>query len=43
VDTRTKEFLHNPILPLLVRMSAPNTVAFFIQAIVVLTEVWFIS
>ena len=43
MDTRTKEFLHNPILPLLVRMSAPNTVAFFIQAIVVLTEVWFIS
>jgi len=24
-------------------MAAPNTVAFFIQAIVVLTEVWFIS
>ena len=43
MDTRTKEFLHDPILPLLVRMAAPNTVAFFIQAIVVLTEVWFIS
>jgi len=30
-------------MPLLIRMSAPNTVAFFIQSIVVLTEVWFIS
>ena len=30
-------------MPLLIRMSAPNTIAFFIQAIVVLTEVWFIS
>ena len=43
MDTRTQEFLNNPILPLLVRMAAPNTIAFFIQAIVVLTEVWFIS
>ena len=43
MDNRTQEFLNNPIMPLLIRMSAPNTVAFFIQAIVVLTEVWFIS
>ena len=43
MDKRTEELLNNPILPLLVRMSAPNTLAFFIQAIVVLTEVWFIS
>ena len=43
MDNRTQEFLNNPIMPLLIRMSAPNTIAFFIQAIVVLTEVWFIS
>ena len=30
-------------MPLLIRMSAPNTIAFFIQSLVVLTEVWFIS
>jgi len=43
VDNRTQEFLTQPVMPLLIRMSAPNTVAFFIQSIVVLTEVWFIS
>ena len=43
MGNRTEEFLNDPIFPLLVRMSAPNTIAFFIQAIVVLTEVWFIS
>ena len=43
MDNRTQEFLTKPIVPLLIRMSAPNTLAFFIQSIVVLTEVWFIS
>ena len=43
MDNRTQEFLTQPPVPLLIRMSAPNTIAFFIQAIVVLTEVWFIS
>ncbi len=43
MDNRTQEFLTKPIVPLLIRMSAPNTIAFFIQSIVVLTEVWFIS
>jgi len=43
VDNRTQEFLTRPIIPLLIRMSAPNTIAFFIQSLVVLTEVWFIS
>jgi putative MATE family efflux protein len=43
MHSRTEEFLSDPVLPLLVRMSAPNTIAFFVQAIVVLTEVWFIS
>ena len=43
MDNRTQEFLSKPIVPLLIKMSAPNTVAFFIQSLVVLTEVWFIS
>ena len=43
MDNRTQEFLTQPVMPLLIRMSAPNTVAFFIQSMVVLTEVWFIS
>ena len=43
MDNRTQEFLSKPIVPLLIRMSAPNTVAFFVQSLVVLTEVWFIS
>ena len=43
MDNRTQEFLTKPIVPLLIRMSAPNTIAFFVQAVVVLTEVWFIS
>ena len=43
MDNRTQEFLTRPIIPLLIRMSAPNTIAFFIQSLVVLTEVWFIS
>jgi hypothetical protein len=33
MDKRTEEFLNDPIFPLLVKMSAPNTVAFFIQSI----------
>ena len=43
MQSRTDEFLSDPVFPLLVRMSAPNTIAFFTQAIVVLAEVWFIS
>ena len=43
MENRTQEFLTKPIIPLLIRMSAPNTIAFFIQSSVVLTEVWFIS
>ena len=38
-----KVLLSVPLLPLLLRMSAPNTLAFCIQATVVLAEVWFIS
>ena len=43
MENKTQEFLTKPIIPLLIRMSAPNTIAFFIQSLVVLTEVWFIS
>ena len=43
MHNRTEQFLNDPVFPLLIRMSAPNTIAFFIQAIVVLAEVWFIS
>jgi len=43
VNIKTAQMLNAPIFPLLIKMSAPNTVAFFIQAIVVLTEVWLIS
>lgn len=43
MDKRTEQFLKDPILPLLIKMSAPNTVAFLINAVVVLAEFWFIS
>ena len=31
---RTEQFLNDPIFPLLIKMSAPNTVAFLINAVV---------
>ena len=43
MNPREKALLSGPLWPLLLRMSAPNTMAFFIQAVVVLAEVWFIS
>lgn len=43
MNPREKALLSGPLWPLLLRMSAPNTLAFFIQAVVVLAEVWFIS
>jgi len=43
MDKRTEQFLKDPIFPLLIKMSAPNTVAFLINALVVLAEFWFIS
>ncbi len=36
-------FLEAPPFGLIVRMAAPNTVAFFLQSAVSLAEVWFIS
>ena len=43
MDKRTEQILRDPILPLLIRMSAPNTIAFLINAFVVLIEFWFIG
>ena len=43
MDKKTKQILSDPILPLLLKMSAPNTVAFLINAFVVLAEFWFIG
>jgi hypothetical protein len=36
MDKRTENMLKEPIFPLLVNMSAPNTIAFLVQAVVVL-------
>ena len=43
MDPRTQKMLSAPPLPLLVGMTAPSTVAFFIQGSVSLAEVWFIG
>ena len=43
MDKKTKQILSDPILPLLLKMSAPNTIAFLINAFVVLAEFWFIG
>ena len=34
MDKRTEQLLKDPIFPLLIKMSAPNTVAFLINAFV---------
>lgn len=41
--TRTQALLTDPPLPLLLRLTAPNTLAFIIQAAVALTEVWIVG
>lgn len=43
MDDRTRELITAPPLPLLAKMATPNSVAFFIQACVSMTEVWFIG
>lgn len=43
MDDRTRLMLTAPPVPLLVRMSAPNSIAFLIQAGVSMTEVWFVG
>lgn len=40
---RIQEVLHGNPFPLLLRMASPNTVAFFVQAIVSMVEVWYIG
>lgn len=43
MDARTQQLISAPPLPLLVKMATPNSIAFFIQAGVSMTEVWFIG
>jgi putative MATE family efflux protein len=43
VDHRTRELLAAKPLPVLLRLGMPNTLAFFIQASVSMTEVWFVG
>mgnify|MGYP000193729820 FL=1 len=43
MDDRSKLMLTAPPIPLLVKMSAPNALAFLIQASVSMAEIWFIG
>lgn len=43
MDNRSREMLTEPPIPLLAKMSAPNSLAFLIQASVSMAEVWFIG
>jgi len=43
MDDRTRHLLTAAPIPLLARMSAPNSMAFFIAAGVSMTEVWFVG
>ncbi len=43
MDARTAQLITAPPLPLLAKMATPNSLAFFIQAGVSMTEVWFIG
>ena len=43
MNYRTKLFLEAPVLPLLIKLAAPNTLAFIIQSAVMLTDVWIVS
>ena len=43
MDPRTQHLLTAPPLPLLARMATPSTVAFLVQGVVSLAEVWFIG
>jgi Na+-driven multidrug efflux pump len=40
---RTRATLANAPLPLLLRLAAPNGIAFFVQACVSMAEVWFVG
>lgn len=39
----TEVLLHGPILPLLIRMASPNVLAFIIQSMVSIAEVWYVG
>lgn len=41
--SRTEQMLSCPALPLILVMTAPNAIAFFVQGAVSMTEVWFIG
>ncbi|MBN1664591.1 MAG: MATE family efflux transporter [Deltaproteobacteria bacterium] len=43
MDNRTQDILSGAVLPLLLRMASPNALAFFIQACVSMTEIWYIA
>ncbi len=43
MDARTHQLLSAPVLPLLMKMATPNSIAFFIQAGISVAEVWFIG
>ena len=43
MDPRTQAMLSAPPLPLLARLAAPNVVAFLVQAVVSMAEVWFVG
>ena len=43
MDPRTRQLLEAPPTPLLLRLAAPNAVAFLLQSLVSLAEVWFVG
>ena len=43
MDQRTQYLLTAPALPLLTQLSIPSSVAFIVQSVVSLTEVWFVG
>ena len=43
MDDHTSKLLHGPPLPLLLKMAAPNSLAFVVQAGVSIAEVWFVG
>jgi len=42
-ESRTQQILSGNPLPMLVRMATPNALAFFVQAAVSMTEVWYVG
>lgn len=39
----TDAMLHGPIMPLLLRLASPNVLAFFVQTLVGIAEVWYVG